>query len=262
MALSDLVTKIQELTKHNSNGILTAVGVAGTISTAVLTGRASFRAAKMIKNADKELKKESKFTGEPYDLDTKDKIRLVWSLYIPPVGVGALTITSIIMANRLAGKQAAALAAAYSVSERALSEYREKVIEKLGESKEQDVRDSVAQARVNKNPVNTREVILAGTGESLCYDMLSGRYFQSSVEAIKKAENAVNFEIVNFMSCSLSKFYDEIGLPPTTMSDLLGFNLDNRCEVNFSTTMSSDDRPCIAIDFNYVPVQRFNKHWG
>jgi Family of unknown function (DUF6353) len=166
------------------------------------------------------------------------------------------------MANRLAGKQAAALAAAYSLSEKAFSEYREKVVEKIGESKEQDVRDSVAQARVSKNPVNSREVILAGTGEVLCYDMLSGRYFQSSVEEIKKAENAVNFEIVNYMSCSLSKFYDAIGLPPTTMSDLLGFNLDNRCDVKFSTTMSTDDRPCIAIDFQYVPIQRYDRHWG
>lgn len=262
MALSDLVTKIQGIVQQNSNGILTAVGVAGTISTAVLTGRASFQAAAVISSAVKELDKKSKFQDEVHDLEIRDKIKLVWTLYIPPFGVGVLTVTSIIMANRLAGKQAAALAAAYSLSEKAFSEYREKVVEKIGESKEQDVRDSVAQARVSKNPVNSREVILAGTGEVLCYDMLSGRYFQSSVEEIKKAENTVNFEIVNYMSCSLSKFYDAIGLPPTTMSDLLGFNLDNRCDVKFSTTMSTDDRPCIAIDFHYVPIQRYDRHWG
>jgi hypothetical protein len=260
MALSDLAVKLSHVVQRNSNSILTAVGVAGTISTAILTGRASFKAALVIDRASKQ--QFSKFQDEEIVLSTRDKAKLVWTLYIPPVGVGFLTVSSIIMGNRIAGKEAAALAAAYSLSERAFSEYREKVIEKIGESKEVDIRDSVAQARVNKNPVNTREVILAGTGESLCYDMLSGRYFQSSVEAIKKAENAVNFEIVNFMACSLSKFYDEIGLPPTTMSDILGFNLDNRCEVSFSTTMSTDDRPCIAIDFHYVPVQRYNKHWG
>jgi hypothetical protein len=165
------------------------------------------------------------------------------------------------LANRIAGKQAAALAAAYSVSERALAEYREKVIEKIGESKETDIRDSVAEARMRKQPVNSREIIIAGTGEVLCFDILSGRYFQSSIEEIKKAENETNFEILNFMHASLSFFYDKIGLPPTGFSDLMGFNTNHQCQVRFSAQMSSDDRPCMAIDFLVDPIHNYHKAW-
>ena len=68
--------------------------------------------------------------------------------------------------------------------------------------------------------MNSREIILAGTGEVLCYDMSSGRYFQSTIEDIKRAENRVNKDLIHFMSASLSMFYEEIGLPPTSYSDL------------------------------------------
>lgn len=262
MALSDLVSKIQSVVQQNSNGILTGMSVAGTISTAILTGRASFKACLRIQDGIKELEKDSKFESEVKDLELRDKIKLVWTLYIPPATIGALTVTSIVMANRLAGKQAAALAAAYSLSEKAFAEYREKVVEKIGQTKEQDVRDSVAQARLNKNPVNTREIILAGTGEVLCYDMMSGRYFQSSIEEIKKAMNDINFDVSNYMHCSLSKFYDLIGLPATGFSDSMGFNLDNRCELTFSTQMSTDNRPCVTIDFVNAPVVNYDRHWS
>lgn len=257
MAVADLAKTVQQLLKDNSTAILTGVGVAGTISTAVLTGRASMKAARMI-----DFEEHDNVVDNGHELNLQEKVKLVWMLYVPPVATGALTITAIVMANRLATKQATALAAAYSLTERALNEYREKVIEKVGETKEGDIRDSMVQARMSKNPVNSREVILAGTGEVLCFDTLTGRYFQSSVEEIKRAENSVNFDIVNSMHCSLSKFYDEIGLPPTAFSDTMGFNLDNRCEVRFTTELSSDGRPAIAIDFFRLPVMNYDRHWG
>lgn len=257
MAAADLVGKIQKLVQDNSTAILTGLGVAGTISTAVLTGRASFKAARLIDAEEHDAVLENN-----KELDVRQKMVIVWKLYIPPVATGALTVTSIILANRLATKQAAALAAAYSLTERALTEYREKVIEKIGESKETDIRDSMVEARMSKNPVNSREIILAGTGEVLCYDTLSGRYFQSSIEEIKKAENEANYKIVNYMHCSLSEFYDMIGLPATGFSDTMGFNLDNRCNIRFSTQLSSDGRPAVAIDYLDLPVAGYDKHWG
>jgi hypothetical protein len=259
MAAADLVKHIQKLVTDNSTAILTGMGVAGTISTAVLTGRATVKATRMIDWADSEYKKDSERSKE--DLDLKDKVKLVWKLYIPPVTTGVLTITSIVMANRLATKQASALAAACSLTERALSEYREKVIEKIGENKESDIRDSMVQARMSKNPVNTREVILAGTGEVLCYDTLSGRYFQSSIEEIKRAENEINYKVVNYMHASLSEFYDLLGLPATGFSDTMGFDLDHRCIIRFTTEMSTDGRPAVAIDYVHMPVAGYDKHW-
>jgi len=244
MALDAIVQRVTELAQNK--GLLTGVGVAGTISTAVLTGRASFKAAHHL-------------AEQPPAYTKRGMIEEIWQFYIPPVGVGIVTVSAIILANRVAGKEAAALAAAYAVSEKALTEYREAVIKKLGT--EDDIRDLVAQENVNRIPVGSREIIIAGTGDVLCFDILSGRYFQSSREEILKAENKINGEIINSMTASLSEFYDAIGLPATGFSDTMGFNANRMCQVRFSTQMSSDDRPCLAIDFVYDPILGYAKLW-
>src|SRR5688572_12361754 len=98
MALADLVKTIQKLVQDNSTAILTGVGVAGTVSTAVLTGRASFKAARMIDRAVDMYNEDPEPARETFD--RQDKAKLVWKLYIPPAATGLFTVTSIVLANR------------------------------------------------------------------------------------------------------------------------------------------------------------------
>lgn len=263
MALSDILARASTLVQNNT--ILTGVGVAGTISTAVLTGRASFKAARELDGLEQQYQihlENHNLQGSGMTLSVRTKMSSVWKYYIPPVGVGLITVSSIVLANRVAGKEAAALAAAYTVSEKAFTEYREAVVKKMGTVKEREVHDEYAQARMSKNPINTKEIILAGTGEVLCFDITSGRYFQSSKNDIEKAEIAVNHEILGFTrGASLSEFYDQIGLAPTGYSDTVGWNHDHLCRVRFSSEISVDDRPCLAIDFVEAPFPLYYKLW-
>ena len=266
--LAPHLSKVKYLLNENSTTILTAAGVVGTVGTAYLTGRATFKAADLIAEAEvKELLDEEVVEVVVNDsslnkLSKTEKAKLVWRLYLPPVATGVLTVTSIIVANKISSKKIAGLTIAAGVSERALQEYKEKVIERLGAKQDEKIRDEIAQDRVNANPVRSGEVLIVGTGDVLCYDMLTGRYFQSTMEEIKRAENAVNYELVHFMNCSLSHFYDEIGLPPTQYTDTVGWNLNNKMEVKFSTVMSTDNRPCLAIEFSKPPMPNYEKHWG
>lgn len=261
--------KLKYLLNDHSTTILTGVGVVGTIGTSVLTARATFKAAKLITeqqdildNALSEEERVSLPSLKPMELSKTEKSQLVWKLYLPPVATGVLTVTSIIVANKISSKKVAALVVATGVSERAFQEYKEKVVEKLGVKKDQEIRDEVAQDRVNNNPMpHSAEVLIAGSGDVLFYDVLTGRYFQSTVEDVKRAENKVNYELIHFMSCSLSHFYDEIGLPSTPYTDSVGWNLNNKMDVQFSTVLSSDNRPCISIDFSRNPIPNYEKHW-
>ncbi len=248
---AELQKKAQSLLAENASAILTASGVAGTVGTAVLTGRASFKAAKLIEELEYAPEEER---GE---LDKKAKVLLVWSLFLPPVGLGGATIASIIMANRISAKKAAALAAAYSISDRSFQEYKEKALEKLGVNKEQKLRDEVAQDRVTKNP--TSEVIIVGSGDVLCYDMLTGRYFQSSVEKINKAMTKIHSEIYHHMYTSFSSFCEELGLTATDYTEEVGWNTNDIPEVQFSTTTTPDDRPCITVSLAPVPRPDYGK---
>jgi Family of unknown function (DUF6353) len=254
VAITDLLKQGQEFVKQNQPGILTGLGVAGTISTALLTGRATFKAAQIIREEETVTNQSFRVvTIEP--LETREKIRLVWKQYIVPVGVGSATIGCILWANHESTHRTAAMAAMYGLSEKAFTEYKEKVVEKMGENKERAIRDEIAQDRVSR----TKEVIIAGSGEVLCYDNLTGRYFMSSVEEIKRAQNKINHELINHMYVSLSAFYDEIGLKATRFSDEVGWNTNNLLDVTFSTTISDDGKPCLVIDFTVGPTQDYSK---
>lgn len=258
-SLTPHIHRLKFLVNENSTTILTGVGVVGTVATAVLTGRASFKAADIIQK-DKE-ERLSALTFPDTDikvLSKTEKVKLVWPHYIPPVAVGAVTVTSVVMAHRISSKKIAAIAIASTISERALQEYKDKVVEKLGVRKETEIRDDIAQDNVTNNSPNS-QVIIAGSGDVLCFEPLTGRYFNSTIETVKRAENKVNYEIIHYDFCSLSFFFEEIGLPPTDYSDMVGWNVSNRMEVQFSTTMSEDNRPCLVIGFSKIPSMEYTK---
>lgn len=257
--LTQTANRAKFLLSDNSTVILTGASVAGTVGTAVLTGRASFKAAKLIEQ-DKEQKRNGLSFPETEvpPLSKTETVKIVWPHFLPPVVLGVGTIACIILAHRITSKKLAALAVASTVSERALQEYKTKVVEKLGVRQSDAIQDEIAQDRVTKNPPSN-QVIIAGSGDVLCFEALTGRYFNSTIESVKAAENKVNWEIIHYDSCSLSHFFEELGLAPTDYSDSVGWNVDHRLEVKFSTTMSEDNRPCLVVGFVHMPVTEYNK---
>lgn len=254
MTLIEIAKRAEKLAVDNSPAILTAIGVTGTITTAFLTGKASFRAGEII--ANEEYKQNA--YAKNRSLESKEKFVLVWKEYIPAVGTGVLTLVCIIFANRIGNRRAAAVAAAYTISEKAFSEYKEKVVERLGTPKEQKIRDEVAQDRVDRNP-GGHDIVVTGGGEVLCYEAFTGRYFKSDMETLKKGQNDLNYTILNDGYASLSDFYNKIDLPTTSFSEEVGWTSDKLLELNFSTVLSEDGRPCISIDFMTAPIRDYYK---
>ena len=100
--------------------------------------------------------------------------------------------------------------------------------------------------------------VITGKGEVLCYDAISGRYFKSDVDKIRKAENILNKKLMNDMYCSLNDFYDLVGLPFTQLGFELGWNVnDSLVEIEFSTQLSEDDIPCVVVDYSVTPKYDF-----
>lgn len=258
-SLAPHVSKLKYLLNENSSTIFTGLAIVGTTATAYLTAKATFKAADLIAEEKSLVDHLIEENVPPTKLSKMEQTSLVWKMYIPPAAAGVFTIGCIITANRITSKKIAALVAAAGVSERALTEYKEKVIEKLGPKQDQRLQDEIAQDRVTANPLGS-QVLVAGTGEVLCYDMTTGRYFQSTMEEIKTAENKVNYELIHYNSCSLSFFYEEIGLPPTPYTDSVGWNMGNHMEVKFSTVLAENNKPCLAIDFSRPPISDYDKN--
>lgn len=248
---------VQHALKTNSPAILTALGVSGTITTVYLVGRASFEACRVIDHAEVVRANANGLHSPdpPPPLNVREKTELVWKLYLPSAASGTMTIACIILASRASSKRTAAITAAYSLSEKAFVEYREKVSEAFGERKERAIRDSIAQDRVEKYPPSEGQLILAVPGNVLCFEQLTGRYFHSDMETLRRAENKINAKIFRELYVTLNQFYDEVGLEHTSQGDELGWDSEKGLlELIFSATLSKDDVPCIAIEYNYKKI--------
>lgn len=250
MNIHKLVKQSKKLVSDNSPAILTAIGVTGTITTAYLAARASFKASDVIRE-----NKPWDFNGtspKPEPLTKKEKALLVWKLYIPAVLTGAATCACILGANYIGTKRAVALATAYSLSKEAAEEYQTKVVDKLGKAEEKQLRDELAQERANK--LKSQEVVFV-VGDSLCHDAFSGRYFMCDKEKIRRAENDINYEILHSDYATLHDFYKIVGLEDTSVSHELGWNAENPLAISYSTVESPDGRPCLSYDFAVVPIR-------
>lgn len=232
----------------NSPAILTAMAVAGVVTTAYLTGKATPRALQEISEA------ESEFT-EPLTLN--QKIYLTGHCFVPALTSGVLTIGCILMAQSINTRRQAAMISAVTLAESRFSDYKAKVKEHLGDGKEQKIRDEVAQDQVNRIPENA-QVIVTNEGTQLFLDGMSGRLFESSVERVRKAENKLNYKLNNEPYASLNDFYDYLDLDPIGMGEDFGWRSEKQVDITFSTVLRND-RATIVIDYSTHPIRDYYK---
>lgn len=261
MDFSSFLKGSSKIVSDNSPAILSAIAVTGTLTTAYLSGRASFKAAEIVRDYELDMhdpsgKNDNVEITKPTTL--QEKALLTWKLYIPAASTAVMTIACIVAANRIGTRRAAALAAAYKFSERATAEYKAKVVEKFGEKKEQAARDELAQDRVDKNPPKEKDILFTGRGEVLCYEACFGRWFMSDMHLLRKAQNETNIVVIRDGYASLSVFYNLIGLDATTYSDEVGWNTDNILDLKFSTCLAPDDTPCISVDYSVLPTREYS----
>lgn len=249
LKLPNAVQKIVSAAEKNSPTILMAIGVAGFVTTVGLAISATPKAMQLL-----EEEKHVRIENDEPEMTKIDIVKTTWKCYIPTAISGAMSIACVIGSNSKNAKRNAVLASAYKMSETALIEYQNKVIELIGEKKEKTVRDSIAKDHVEKNPVKSSQVIITGNGKTLCYDDISGRYFESDIEEIRRAENILNKKMMNDMYVSLNEFYDEVNMPHTSLGDELGWNMDwGLIEFAFSSTIAEDGRPCLVVKYRIAP---------
>ncbi len=250
MDISKTVKKFGFLMKKHSPEILTGIGIAGMISTTVMAVRVTPKALTLIKEKKKELKTDK--------LEKTEIIKATYKCYILPTATGVLSVICLIEANSVNLKRNAALTAACTLSETALREYKSKVVETIGEKKEKMVQDAVSKDIVEKNPV--KEVIITEKGNTLCLEPISGRYFRSDIDKIKRAENELNRRLFDEMYVSINDLYFEIGLNSTSMGDDIGWNVnDGLLDLYFSSQLTEDNIPCAVINYNVMPKYGYSE---
>jgi hypothetical protein len=248
VSIGSLVRRTSRFASNNAPTILTAVAVTGTLTTALLTGKAAFKADQVIRDEQTRLDRED----QSHPLSLKEKAQLTWPLFIPAAGTGLLTIGCIVTANRISVGRAAMLASAYTVAQEGFKEYADKVVEHIGVDQEKEIRNKIAQDRVDKNPPPT--VIVTG---STCqvHDQYTERYFVSSYNDLVQAEIDTNYKVLNEGSATLADFWRFLGVTHSTMSEEIGWTHEKKLELNIGAAISENNVPVLTLDFRTVPVR-------
>lgn len=257
--VAKLFKDVRTVVSKHSPALLTGIGIAGMITTTVLAVRATPKALQLIEDKKDELQLDQNEKLTPVEV-----VKTTWKCYIPAAITGVTATACLIGANSVNTRRNAALATAYNLSASALSEYKEKVIETIGEKKEREIRDKVAESKLEQNPVNPSTIVMTNKGTTRFMDSITKRRFTSDIETINQIVNRLNRRMINGDDyISLNEFYYEVGLEGCDVGDELGWNV-TRGLIELPdpphAIVDTDGVPCIVLDYEVAPKRGYNSY--
>lgn len=254
----DFVQNASKALKKNSPVILTGVGCAGLIATVVLAVKATPKAEILLEKAWVEKYPEgqgrekdicrSKLINE---LGMKDAVITTWKCYIPATVVGIGSVACFLMAHKIDTGKSAAMASAYSLLERTMDEYQDRVIKEIGKDKNDDIRREVQEKIITISP--SEEMIVYGKGDILCFESLTGRFFRSDEESIREAANEFNHNLIQDYASTMNDWFICLDLPSTPIGDSLEWTSERLMEIDIRTVKAPNGLPALAIDYLNLP---------
>lgn len=241
---------------QNSANILTGIGICGVIATAALCADATIKATKFVME-------ENALRDQDEQMTPKEVLQECWRYYISTAVSASFTVGAIFLANYTHQKRYGALAAAYALSADQLSSYKDKIEEKLGTKKVDEIKGAIAQDKVDELPCEKAPVFDTGHGNTLFLDRFTGRYFRSDIQCVKAAINEVNAKLLRTDYVSLNDLYYEMDVPVCEVGDLVGWNTERGIiEIDFGTALTSTGEPCIVLEFSVQPKYDSTPPWS
>lgn len=227
----------------NSPVLLVGASIAGVFATGVLAAKAGYKARGIVDAAEQE-------RGEALTL--QEKTSLTWLCYAAPAVTGISTIAATVGVHTIHTKRHAGLAGLYALTSTKLDDVTEKAEEMLGTKKKaQDLRDSVAQTTIDRDPLTPdREIIMTSGGDELCYDEWSGRYFNASMSHIERAFDTLNRQIIKDGNASLNELYELLELSALPMGVDYGWDSGKEVEPTFGAVKTPDGRAALSFYFH------------
>lgn len=237
---------IQAIIKRNAPTILSCLGVIGVVATTVTAVKATPKALSLVKQAEEE-------KGDK--LSKWEKVNVAGPAYIPSALIGAATVACILGANLISRCQQATLMSAYALLDRSYKEYKGKAEELYGEEAGENIRGEITKDKYTDDSVSVDD------GKELFFDFYSGRYFESTKEAVQWAEYETNRAMIVNGAVCLNEFYDFLGLEPKPEYELLGWSCGQIeemywhpwIEFEHSTTQIDEDMECTIINMPLSP---------
>lgn len=212
--------QFKKLLKTNSSTILTCLGIAGIIGTAILSATNALKATKKIKELELE-------KGE--ELTVPEKIKAVLPICTPSIIVAASTIVCVVGSNIISKRKLSAALCAYTSLVGSLSNVK------------------ATPSNSQNGDVENRKIDLCDMPDKeeplMFYEPCSDRFFEATMLDVLKAEYSINRIFVLRGSVSINDFYNLLGLPKEEFGSDMGWSMS----LNYSW-----------INFNYERIEIYN----
>lgn len=256
-AAKHLPRVISRAVESNAPAILTGTGIASMVCAVTFGCQATWK-AKIVYDDMK--------MGTRY-VTTEEKrvyLKKVIPAYVPVVVLVVGSSACFIAAHRMNVKKQAAMLTAYSALSETAQVYQEKVVEKLGDSVHADILDDISKDDlVSAFPSSYEDEeasaeIIKGSGDMLCYDKVTGRYFYTTMEKLKNAESVVTKMCAKDMTATVNDFYEALGIPDFSyVGTAIGWDV-GRCLPDFfyGSMLDENKRPCMVIMYGTTVVNK------
>lgn len=286
---SGALNKIGFGLKKRSPEILVAVGVVGTVVSAVMACKATTKINTILDETKEQLDKIHEYAGNPdvaekYNAeDAKKDTAIVYGqagvklakLYAPAVGLGILSISSILASNNILRKRNMTISAALAAATQDFKDYRNRVIERFGKEvdhqlryniKAEEIEETVTDEKGKEKKVKKNvEVADPNASGYAKYFTRSNPYWEeesSYVEMfLRSQQNFANDKLKANGHLTLNDVYDMLGFHDSKAGMVVGWiydldhpNGDNYVEFDVKKVNLPNEQggyeEAYAIDFN------------
>lgn len=195
-------------------------------------------------------------------LTTKETIKATWKCYIPSAIELVVGDLCIIGGSVTYHKRNAGLMALCSLSEAALKQYQNKIVEVVGTEKAEEISNSITEDKIaQKHPDQQIRSLVESDGNRVlafpdgtvpCFDEWSGRDFYARKVDIEHAINECNKMIIDYDEICVNDYYAQIGLDPIDLGNDMGWSSDSLIEVVYGSHLIGDI-PYLSVRFRTRP---------
>lgn len=240
--------------KKNASTILTVLGAAGVVATAVTAVAATPKAMELIEEAKVE---------KGGELTKWEITQVAAPAYVPSLVIGATTVGCILGAHVLNKRTQARLTSAYAFLNSSYKQYRKKAIDIYGEDADQKINEEIA-----KDKYEDEKPEIEDPTQMLFYDIYSQQYFTSTEADVQNAEYLLNRSLNIRGYASVKEFYDFLGIKSVDSGEDLGWstgmNLDyywqEWIDFHHQYTIMEDGLECCIIYMMQEPTLEWQNY--
>ena len=262
--IKGLFKTAERLGRKHSPEILTGLGVAGFITTVVLTVKATLKIEEILEEEKQkkveELSKKVETPDEKYKIEQETKLtkaeiaKAVWKPVLPVAITGLASVGCVIGGISVSMRRTAAFAAAYKISQEALETYKEETAKAVGEEKANEITKKANEKAVNSNLNDGVED--TGLGDVTIYDSVVGKKFKSTWNRVEAAVNELNRQMLEDDYVTLNDFYNILGVDAVGIGYQIGWTIDaGLLSVKPTSGIDDNDRPFLVLNYCIEPTK-------